>query len=542
MQQLSELDASFLYMEQESSPMHVGAVYVLSCEHRGECFSFKEFCSHIEMRLPLAPRLRQRLVEVPFHLDYPYWADDPEFSLDKHTFHLPLQGSRDQKDLLDVAAEFLKTPLKRSQPLWEIALVDGIDDPTVLPGTSCAILVKIHHAAIDGVTGEGLMSVLLDFSADTEPTLEALPWQPKPIPSKVRLLGSAYSSAFSTPRRLAHKAKDKAASTYYSLLVKRLQKLSLPPALFTAPYTALNQHISNERAFAYHEFPIERLKRVKAKAPGVTLNDIVMTLCSEISMHFLQSTAIGLPTSSLIALSPISVRSKRIDSPTGSELAAVLLSMATTEANLAVRLKRIHDNASASKIYGQAISASRLTELMPSAMLGLATRVYTKFQLAQRHKPLFNIPIANIPGPSIHLYFNGARVDYQFSTAPLFDGIGLVIMVMSYADKVTFTFTACPKIVPNLEAVKEGANNALSQLEADIDTIDFNALSSENDQDSTASKPLSALIRDTSGLFTGVFASAFSKLKKKGIDTINASKKLGTTNSSGSVNSSSVVQ
>ena len=396
MEQLSELDASFLYMEHESTPMHIGAVYVLNCEQMDNPLSYQEFCHHIESRLPSAPRFRQRLVEVPLHLDHPYWSDDPEFNLENHVSHLYMQNTCDRAELLSIASQFLATPLKRSQPLWEITFVEGLHDPEHLPNTSSAILVKIHHSAIDGVTGEELMSALLDLSPQVEQPVKQPEWRPKPLPSKARMISSAYGSALNTPFRLAHMAKDAAASAFYSLLIQRLRKLALPYTFFSAPYTKLNQPISHDRSYAYHEFPLDRLKNIKRNSTDITLNDIVMTICSEVALRFLQKEDGETPKKSLIALSPISVRSKRIDSPTGGELSALLLSLATTEPNLAIRLKKIHDNASASKIYGQAIAANRLTRLMPSALMGLSARVYTEFQLAQRHKPLFNIPITNI--------------------------------------------------------------------------------------------------------------------------------------------------
>lgn len=515
MQQLSELDASFLYMEQETTPMHIGAVYVLNCELRQEPLTFAEFRDHLDSRLPFAPRFRQRLIEAPLRLGYPYWTDDPDFKLENHIFHYSLHDVKNQDELLYKAAQFLKVPLKRSQPLWEIALVDELNDPLNLPGTSCAIIIKVHHSAIDGNTGEGLMSALLDFSQECEHTKNPKAWRPRPLPSKVKLIGTAYENAIGTPLRLAHKARDKATSTYHSLLVKRLQKLALPPALLSAPITIINKKISAERTFTYHEIPLEKLKAIKKLAPGSTLNDIVMTICSEVVMQFLKATDSKSPTRSLIALSPIAVRSKRIDSPTGSELSAMLISLATTEPNLAVRLKQIHNNASASKVYGQAISASRLTDLMPSAMLGLAIRVYTKFQLAQRHKPLFNIPVANIPGSDSYLYYHGARVDYQFATAPLFDGIGLVIMVMSYGEKVTFTFTSCPDVVAHPEVLKNGCNKALSLLESHLQEIDFSSVEVTSEQEGTANNNgLAAIVGDVTGLFSGVFSGVFKSKNK----------------------------
>ncbi len=223
--------------------------------------------------------------------------------------------------------------------------------------------------------------------------------------------------------------------------------------------------------------------------------------------HYLSETCQDLPDKPLIALQPISVRSKRIDSPTGSQLSALLISLATDEPNLAIRMQRIHDSASASHVYSQAISATRLTQLVPSAMLGLSARIYTEFQLAQKHKPLFNIPITNIPGPQYPLYFNGARVDYQLGTAPLFDGLGLVFVVSSYAGKVTFTLTSCPSVIPDPQALVNHFPTAIDKLKQDLretDPADIeNLMNEEKDQNL-----LAGLVGDIVSLFSNLFTNS----------------------------------
>ncbi len=507
MQQLSELDASFLYMEQPSAPMHTCTVYVLNCSELGGPLAFDTFCSHVQARLHKAPRLRQRLVEVPLHLDHPYWADDPEFQLKNHLHHVELNGTQDQDELLVLATEYIKTPLRRTQPLWEMTLVTGLLDETNLPECCCAILTKIHHSAVDGVTGDELMSVLLDFSQqESQPTSAKDLWRPKPLPSRFSLMGNVYGSALNTPFRLANLAKDTAASAFYGLLIQRLQRLPLPAALFSAPRTPFNQSVSPERSYGYFEIPLPTVKTLKQSTPGITLNDLIMVLCSEVIRRHLDRSGAPVPAGPLIALSPLSVRSKHIDSPTGSQLSAMLLSLATDEPDLAVRLKRIHDNARASNVYSQAISANRLTRLIPSKLLGLAARVYTGFLLAQHHKPLFNLPITNIPGPKKYLYFAGTRVDYLFPLAPLYDGIGLVIIVTSYADKITLSFTSCSRLVPNMEGIVENCGQVLEELKSALAATDLNEI-----EDLTEEKHpeniLTALVGDMVSLFRNMFSS-----------------------------------
>ncbi|WP_020410276.1 WS/DGAT/MGAT family O-acyltransferase [Hahella ganghwensis] len=505
MQQLSELDTSFLYLESESSPMHIGGIYVLNCQDRGQPLTYDDLYNHIESRLPASRRFRQRLVEVPLKLDHPYWVDDPDFSLSHHLDQVTLDKGKNQSSkLFELAASIISTPLDRERPLWHITLIEGLEDSKEFPGACCALVVKIHHSAVDGVTGEELVGTLLDFTADGERKFQPVDWDPQPLPSKARLISNAYGSALNTPFRLANLAKDAAASAFYTLLVQRLRKLALPPSLFSAPYTEINQPIDSSRSVAFFECSLNQLKQIKKSHSDLTLNDVVVTLCSEVLSNYLSEVCLALPDTPLIAMQPISVRSKHIDSPTGSQLSALLISLATDEPNLAIRMQRIHENASASHVYSQAISATRLTQLVPSAMLGLSARIYTEFQLAQKHKPLFNVPITNIPGPQYPLYFNGARVDYQLGTAPLFDGLGLVFVISSYAGKVTFTLTACPGVVPDLQPLINHFPKAIEKLKLDVANTSQATLEAVKDNPDEQTV-FSGLVGDIVSLFSNLF-------------------------------------
>jgi len=516
MRQLSELDASFLYLESESTPMHMGGIYLFDNSSREEPLTYEEFHQYIESRLHLADFFRQRLVEVPLKLDHPYWVDDPEFDLHRHLRHITLEAPGNEQQLLDLAASLLAQPLPRDRPLWEINYVDGLA-PSPEAKTPFAMIVKVHHAAIDAVTGDDVMGALLDFS----PQIRKLappkkPWQPAPLPSRARLLGNAYSSALNTPFRLANLAKDTVAGAFYALLLQRLKNLNLPPALFSAPNTPLNQAVSPDRVLGYSEFPLERFRQLKYQHPGITLNDLVMAVCAEALCQYLGEQG-QLPAQPLIAMAPISVRSKNLLSPTGKQMSVMLLSLATNEADPAVRLKRIHENAVASKIYSQAISATRLTQLIPSTMIGLSARIYTEFQLAQRHKPLFNLPITNVPGPQMPLYLGGAKLVRQFGSAPLFDGIGLVFTVISYNSKLTVSVTSCPRILQDMDQFMAYLPRALDRIEDALRDVDLDAIppAAENE---ASSMRLGGWIKDVVALFTDLFNGFWSKDEKQDQD------------------------
>jgi len=509
MQQLSDLDASFLYLETDNSPMLIGGLYVFDSTLRETPMNFGEFYSFIESRLHVARFFRQRLVEVPLKLDQPYWVDDPEFELSKHLSYVTLHGESKDSQLTELAADLFSQSLDRDKPLWSITFVDGLDNDSSLPDNCFAMIVRIHHAAIDALSGDEVMSSLLDFSDTPTNTKQPTAWNPEPLPSKFRLIGGAYGNALGTPFRLANLAKETAASTFYSALLQRLRNLNLPPALFSAPRTAFNNTISDKRALHYVEIPLERIKSIRKEIDDSTINDVVMGICAEALHHYLKDHN-ATPDSPLIAMTPISVRSKSLQKKTGNQLSAIMLSLATDITHPIARIRKIHENAVISKTYSQAISAGRLTELIPSSVAALSARIYTEFQLAQRHKPLFNIPITNIPGPQTPLYMNGSKLIRQIGTAPLFDGIGVVLVVVSYDGKITISVTSCPSMMENPGNFGSYLLKAVDQIEKALHT----PYSLEEQTPNSVEQPSSLIqigsgfIDDISGLFSNLFSNS----------------------------------
>ncbi len=471
MQQLSEQDASFLYLESDHAPMHNGGLYLFDASARPTEFDFMELKEFVASRLHRGEFFRKRLVEVPLKLDHPYWVDDPEFHLERHLFHICYTQAHSLADLTQLASQVLSTPLRRDRPLWEITFVDDLHNIEGLNERHFALIVKIHQCAIDPMSGTDVLSVLLDFTAEEQAIPAPKHWRANPVPTTLRLLGNAYNNALTTPFRLANMAKDTVSATFYSLLLQRLNNLNLPPTLFSAPITDINTCISEKRSLDYLEVPLDQIKHLKSRiGHGVTMNDVIMGVCAEAIMMYLSDHK-QTPSSSLIAMSPISVRSKNIKSPAGNQMAAMMISLATDEQHPGWRVLRIHENAIVSKYYNQAIAASFLTRTVPSSMVGLAARIYTEFQLAQRHKPLFNLPLINIPGPQKPLYMNGCELVRQVGSSPIFDGIGVSIVAISYNGQVTFSITSCPSNVCDAKEITTYLARALQKIEAESETL-----------------------------------------------------------------------
>ena len=440
---LSELDTSFLFLETEKTPLHGGGIFVFKKTSSRSKFSFNRFRSIIESKLGNEPFFRERLVESPLNSDLPVWAEDPDFDLDNHLNYINLNESTTKHTLLSLSSEIFSTPMDRSRPLWTATYIDGLDQEKGFNKQHFALALKVHITAIDGITGEDILSQLLHVSPEISEIEPTETWNPAPLPESESWLGAAYNNVLTLPSRLTGLAKDTASSAFYSIVYEHLQKLNLPTSLMSVAATPINQQISNKRVIDNLEIPLSDIRAIRQSLKNVTTNDIVMGICAEAISNYLRDIG-STPKLPLIALAPISVRSTSLDVKSGNQLAATLFSLATNEKNPIQRIQLIHKAAQSSNSYDAAIAASKLTELVPSCIAGLSARVYSEFLLAQKHKPMFNLPITNIPGPQFPLYFEENELTKYICTTPLFDGIGLALMIVSYNGNYSVTSTYCP--------------------------------------------------------------------------------------------------
>lgn len=471
MRQLSELDASFLYLESETTPMHIGGVYLFDVSGLNKPLAFSTFVAYLRSRLHVVPVFRQKLKEIPLRLGRPYWIDDPGFSIERHLAYVNLGEHGKQASLMSLAPKILEEPLKRDRPLWHITFVDGfkIDSPEG-EKEGFALIVKLHHAAIDAFSGEEIMGKLLEYTPEPRPIPPPQPWLARPEPSEEQVFLQAGANMLKTPLQVASLAYNAAEATARGLVKRQLQKLPLPLPLFTAPHSPFNRQITANRRIVSASVELSRLKAIKASLGDVTLNDVVLGLCAETLRRYLHQQ--GSDTDkSLVAMTPISVRSSSLRRATGNQMSAMLLDLATREPNPAARIRHIHRNAVESEPYREAIAADRLTELLPSTLLALSARLYSELQVAQRYHPLFNLPITNVPGPQVPLFLQGARLVRQYNSAPLFDSLGLVIVAVSYQGQLTLNFTLCPDVVPDGESLQGLVEESLENIEACTSTL-----------------------------------------------------------------------
>ncbi|MAA65202.1 MAG: wax ester/triacylglycerol synthase family O-acyltransferase [Alteromonadaceae bacterium] len=475
MRQLSELDASFLYLESDTAPMHIGGIYIFDGEGREAPLPFSTFVSYLRSRLHVVPLFREKLREVPLRLGHPYWIDDADFSIERHLAYVKMGERNDESSLMALASRIMQEPLKRDRPLWHITFVDGLRSPGKKAGDpddalGFALIVRLHHAAIDAFSGEEIMGKLLEYSPTPDPIKPPQPWHPRPAPSDERALMQVGANFIRKPFRMASVAATAIEATTLGMIQKQMRKLPLPFPLFSAPHSPFNRQITANRKILGSTLPLSRLKAVKASLGDVTLNDVVLGLCAEVLRRYMEEHGADLERP-LVAMTPVSVRSKSLRRPTGNQMSAMLLNLATDEPDPARRIRLIHWNAVASEPYQEAIAADRLTEMVPSTMLALSARLYSELQLAQRYQPVFNVPITNVPGPQVPLYLQGTRLARQYNTAPLFDSMGLVIVAVSYEGRLTLNFSICPDVVPDGERLTALLEPCLLDIEKAAATL-----------------------------------------------------------------------
>ncbi len=469
MEMLSALDSTFIYLESEHSPMSIGAVYVIDAKDTPPGFSYESWFSLVESRLKLSKVFRQRLVEVPLALSYPYWIRDPDFDLSRHLLKTELPGKGGMSDLMQLAADTWGQMLDREHPLWDITFVTGVNHIEGISKGSFALVTRVHHAAVDGKASSEIMLALLDVTAEIRKVPGEDTWTPEELPSTLGVITDSWSQAGRKAVELAGFVGKAAVDVVNLSMDKRLRKLEPPPRLLSAPATIFNQPIKSGRTFWGRNFEFERIRAIRKAIPGVTVNDVVLAICAGGLRRYLANRD-ELPAKPLVAMAPISVREQ--EQGTGNQVSAMLVSLATDVSDPLDRLTYIHANTQRSKIHASALPANRITEFLPSETLAAAARVYTRTRLGGFHRPFFNVTITNVPGPPMPIYAAGARIHSVFGMAPILDGLGLILVIISYNGRISIGINSCKQIVPDPDSMAECFADSLEELEHAIERAD----------------------------------------------------------------------
>ena len=467
MQQLSAQDASFVYLETPQTPMHIGSVAIYDPSSApGGFVRFKDVLSFIESRLGGARSFRQRLVRVPFDLDHPYWIEDPEFDLEYHVRHIALPKPGDWRQLCIQVARLHARPLDLSKPLWEFTIVEGLDNIEGLPKGCFALVSKVHHAAIDGMSGVEMSAAVHDLDASMTRPETADGWKPENMPKVADLLARSYLNGLVQPLRVMETIGRSLPGVAKLGIQVGKGDVSIKNAR-PAPKTCLNGKVSAHRVWDAVPFPLGEIRAIKEAVPDATVNDVVLSIVGGALRSYLDGRG-GLPKDTLTAMAPISVRGTGEKAALGNLVSAMVVGLGTQIEDPLERLRFVHDEAVNSKAMTNAVGAKNLadySQLMPSALAGLAARLYTRVVAANAHAPAFNCVVTNVPGSRVPMYFCGARMVGMYGTGPVFDGMGLINAVYSYCDTIAISFTADRAAMPDPDRYADALRSSFAALQ-----------------------------------------------------------------------------
>lgn len=449
MQQLSGLDAAFLYFETGQMPMHIGslAIYDQSTAPGGKV-GFKDILKFFEDRLHEARAFRQRVAKVPLSLDHPYWVEDPDFDLEFHIRHIALPQPGDWRQLCIQTARLHARPLDTNRPLWEAYVIEGLNNVPGIPEGSFALVTKFHHAAIDGVSGAEIAAAFHDIAADGKPTEPEFFWEPERLPSDVELLGRTALNVAKTPLeliRLASRTAPAAIRLARSLITKDVRMA------VKVPRTRFNGTVSAHRVFDGRTFSLDEIKAIRKSVPGATVNDVVVSFCGGALRKYLMAKN-ELPEESLVAMAPVSVRTEDQKRAAGNLVSSMSLPIRSDIEDPMERLAAVHEESKNAKKFTQTIGANLLTEaarFLPSTTSGLLAHGYGRYGLAERIPPVYNTIITNVPGVNVPLYSMGSRMVANYGLGPVAHGVGLFQPVIGYNNQITISAVACREMMPD---------------------------------------------------------------------------------------------
>jgi len=450
---LTGLDSSFLHLEHDGAHMHVASTTLFE----GPPPPYVEFREHIRSRLHLVPRFRQKVRFVPGDLGRPIWIDDPQLNLDYHVRHtsLPEPGSGEQ--LRNLAARLFSQQLDRSKPLWELWMVEGLQDG------GFAIVGKTHHCMVDGVSGVDITTVLFDLEKEPAPPPDQpAEWVPEPEPTGAQLLGDAvverlvsprevwrgFRRVARGPRRAARKAVDAvtAAGTFAW-------------SGWGAPDTPFNVEIGPHRRFAWVDAALPELKQVKDEFGG-TVNDVILAAVAGALGRYMRARGHATAGVEVVAMVPVSVRTEDQHGALGNQVSSMMAPLPVSIEDPLQRLRHVSEAMGDLKSSKQALGATVMTQLADFAPPTISAQA-ARLQSRQR---FFNLVVTNVPGPQFPLYLLGRRMKRVYPMVPLAQRQAVCVGIMSYDGQVNFGLIGDFDAMSDLEELGQDLDAALDEL------------------------------------------------------------------------------
>ncbi len=452
MKRLGMMDAAFLYMETTNAPTHAGALQLFEPPSDGRDF-FETFRLHLEERIPLLPHLHQHLHETPLDLDHPVWVANDDIDLSYHLRRERLEPPGTVEQLTQLCERLYPPLLDRTRPLWEYTVIEGLASGQV------ALLMKAHHACMDGMAAQATFELFFSATPDPAPLPALRSAHLETDPGFFPMLRDAYAHLAEQPRRTLRALPEAARSL--ARLGERF--LEAPPE--AAPRTRFDVSVSEQRRFAVTTLSLGRVRAV-AKRRGATVNDVVMALCGAALRRYLDGHA-ELPEASLVAFAPVSLRPKG-DGGANNQVFGMMAPLGTDVADPLARLDAVREGTARAKAL-----VEDMREFVPAdfAMPGVAAlipgffRLMSDLHLQERMPQMYNVTVSNVPGIRHPIYMSGARLVAEYPMSIVLDGSALNITVMGIEDALDFGLVACAKAVPDVDVIRDLLSDAFGELE-----------------------------------------------------------------------------
>ena len=441
---LSAVDAAFLHQEGDATHMHIGAI----AEFAASAPPYDDVLEHIRSRLHLVPRYRQKLAVPPGGIGRQRWTDDPRFNLEYHVRHTALPRPGDDERLLRLAGRIFSQRLDRTKPLWELWMVEGLDDDR------WALISKTHHALVDGVSGVDLTTMLFDLEPDAPRREPDEVWVPHPEPSGAELAAASLASAARRTLGLPLRAASLASRETLGGLVEVARA-----GLTSAPDTPLNVEISPHRRIAIAPANLDDFKLVK-DAFGGTVNDVVLAVVAGALRDWLHSRGLRTEGLEMRACVPVSTRAPEDEGSLGNRITQLIAPLPIHLADPVERLHFVSEAMAGIKESKQALGAELIAgaqDFAPPTILAQSSRMNfsTRF---------YNLLVTNIPGPQFPLYLLGRELEAMYPVAFLAGDRALAVAIMSYNGRMSFGLIGDLDAMADIEVVAEGITHALREL------------------------------------------------------------------------------
>jgi len=453
---LTAEDAAFLYLEKDEMPLHIGSVSTFD-----GVIPFEPLLEYVESRLPLIPRYRQRLVTPPFHVGHPTWEDDPDFDLRKHVFLTTLKRGT-ETELRKLAGNVFGRVMDRTKPLWDLLLVHGLD------GGRCGLIARVHHCLADGVSGAGLMNVMLNAEAFSPPA-RAKPKrdQRRPFPGAETSLADALASSYSEMVNRVLAAQSATLKILEGLASEQnvggFQELArmIPGMLTPVERLPFNRPLAGPRRIAWARYSLDEVKAIK-NSRGATVNDVVLTVLAGAIQRYAELHKVALKNRLLRLMVPVNVRAKENDTGYGNQVSMLPVNIPLDIRNPLKLLEEVTQITSTLK----AVHVAELMSLFgtwagatPAPVQALLGPMAALIPL-----PSFNMVCTNVPGPQFPLYALGHEMLTYYPYVPIGNEMGVCCAIQSYNQRLYFGLTGDVEAAPDLDGLKVFLDRSFSEL------------------------------------------------------------------------------